>query len=84
MLKCTALFLKVFFVYHYPKPEEISKAQKEYIQSFIHNFESKLASNNYKDPYNGYRRYIDVESFVVFFILCNYNNIKNHDLQSSG
>tara|TARA_X000001036_G_scaffold95436_1_gene88099 strand:- start:1967 stop:3373 length:1407 start_codon:yes stop_codon:yes gene_type:complete len=65
---------KVFFVYHYPKPEEISKAQKEYIQSFIHNFESKLASNDYKDPYNGYRRYIDVESFVDFFILNELSN----------
>ena len=60
---------KIYFVYHYPKPEDISIEQKDFIRSLINEFEDVLISDNFNDRYNGYRRYIDIDSFVDYFIL---------------
>ena len=59
----------VHFVYSYPKPDEITEAQKIYIQSYIDAFEETLHGNEFKDWATGYRAYIDVESFRDYFIL---------------
>jgi hypothetical protein len=60
---------KIFYQYHYPKPDEIVEQQKNYIQDFIASFEAKMYSSEYADPVNGYSNYIDVPSFIDFFIL---------------
>ena len=60
---------RIFYQYHYPKPDDIVPEQKTYIQTTINQFESVLYSWNYADPLTGYRNYINVESFVDFFIL---------------
>jgi len=60
---------KTAFLYHYPKPNEITVEQKEYITDFIRNFEDLLKSENYNDPINGYEKYIDVQSFIDFMLL---------------
>ena len=65
---------KIYFVYHYPKPEDISIEQKDFIRSLINEFEDVLISDNFNDRYNGYRRYIDIDSFVDFFILNELSN----------
>ncbi len=65
---------KIHFLYHYPKPDEISLDQKSFIQNVIHQFEDALNKDNFQDPFNGYRRFIDVESFVDFFILNELSN----------
>ena len=54
--------------YHYPKPDEISSQQENYIQSFINEFESVMNSNNYNTD-DGYSQLIDVSSFIDFIIL---------------
>lgn len=59
----------IWYYYHYPKPDEITNAQKSYIQQFIHNFENVMASPSYQNPETGYHSIIDVESFVDFFIV---------------
>lgn len=61
--------LDVHFVYYYPKPEEIVLEQQTYIQNFMNNFESALYSTNFEDPLFGYRKYIDVPSFIDYFIV---------------
>jgi hypothetical protein len=43
--------------------------QKSYIQKYVGQFESALAGNNFSDPLLGYAKYIDVNSFVDFFIM---------------
>ena len=65
---------KIHFLYHYPKPDEISFDQKSFIQNIIHQFEDALNKDNFQDPFNGYRRFIDVDSFVDFFILNELSN----------
>ncbi len=59
----------VHYVYEYPKPEDIAPEQKSYIQTFIHQFETALYGEQFADPQSGYRKYIDVPSFIDFLIL---------------
>jgi hypothetical protein len=60
---------RIFYQYHYPDQDVIAPEQKAYIQNFIHSFESLMNNPNYANPQNGYSKYIDVDSFVDFFIL---------------
>jgi hypothetical protein len=59
----------VHFVYSYPKPDEITDAQKEYIQYYVNSFETVLHGGGFKHSQTGYAAYIDVESFSDYFIL---------------
>jgi hypothetical protein len=56
------------FHYHHPQKEDLLPVQKEYIKDFITQFETVLDGNLYLDPVQGYRRYIDMESFFDYFI----------------
>ncbi len=68
---------KTFFMYEYPKAKNITKSQARYIQQYVADFEKTLASDHYKDPENGYQKYIDIDSFVDYFILTEL--MQNHD-----
>lgn len=57
------------YVYHYPKPEDITREQRSYIRNWIGDFETTLAGEGYRDPATGYAAYLDVESFVDYFII---------------
>ena len=59
----------VSFLYHYPKADEIKSAQKTYIQTFISSFENTLYGNNFLDSSIGYKQYIDINSFVDYYLL---------------
>lgn len=61
--------LQVGLAYHYPKYDVITIQQKAYIASFINDFENALYSQNYTNPDSGYNKYIDVESFIDYFII---------------
>jgi subtilisin-like proprotein convertase family protein len=61
--------LDVRLVYHYPKPEDISAQQQAYIQSFINDFETALYSPNFTSLTDGYRKYMDTNSFIDYFII---------------
>ncbi len=65
---------RIRFLYEYPKAEEITTAQKSYIETYINDFENALASDNFTDPTTGYAAYIDVNSFIDFFILNELSN----------
>jgi spore coat protein CotH len=60
---------KIFFQYEEPKSEDIVSEQQQYIQQFIASFENVLAGDNFKDPVDGYAKYIDVDSFIDYFII---------------
>lgn len=66
-----------FFAYHYPKRDNILPVQKNYIRNRITAFESTLIGSQFKDPYTGYRKYIDVGSFIDYFLLVELS--KNTD-----
>ena len=57
------------FSYVDPKYEDLTPQQRYYIRSYITEFEYTLLGNNFKDPKSGYRNYIDVESFIDYFII---------------
>lgn len=57
------------FFYHYPRPDRITSTQRNYIQGWMRNFEDALAGDDFLDPNNGYRQYVDLESFVDFLII---------------
>ncbi|MCY7328366.1 MAG: CotH kinase family protein [Saprospiraceae bacterium] len=59
----------VHFVYFYPQPEDIVPAQAQYLQGFVHDFETALYGANFTDPAVGYAHYIDVASFIDYFIV---------------
>jgi hypothetical protein len=60
---------KVHYDYVFPKPEDIVPAQKTYIQNFIRDAEGSLYGPKFTDSSLGYRRYVDVPSFIDYFIL---------------
>ena len=59
----------VFIKYVYPKPEDITIQQKNYIISYVDSFENALLSPDF-DNYNaGFRQYAEPNSFIDFFII---------------
>jgi hypothetical protein len=60
---------KVFFEHVYPDDSTITTPQRSYIKNYIDNFEQVLLSPSFADPVNGYRKFINVTSFIDFFIL---------------
>jgi hypothetical protein len=62
------------FTYVYPKFDEIVSQQKSYIQDYLLMLENTLNGSSFKDPDNGYRKYMDVGSFVDFQIINELTN----------
>lgn len=59
----------VYFVYYDPKPYDLTSAQKTYLKNFVDSFENVLYGPDFKDKSKGYRAYLDVNSFVDYFLL---------------
>lgn len=59
----------IFYQYEYPNDVDIVPQQEAYIQAYIDSFETALAGPNFADTALGYAKYIDVNSFVDYFIL---------------
>lgn len=73
----------IHFLYESPDAETITAAQKDYIQRYINDFEDALQSENFTDANEGYKAYIDVDSFVDFFILTELgNNVDGYRLST--
>jgi hypothetical protein len=60
---------KVFYQYHYPKPDEITPEQKAYIRQFMDGFEAAIGGPGESGPDPGYTDVIDLDSFVDNFIV---------------
>ena len=61
--------MEINIMLEYPKKDDITTAQFEYIKNHFTNFEHTLNGPNFKDPTNGYAKYIDVNTFVDYFLL---------------
>jgi len=59
----------VNYVYFDPDPTDLVWQQKDYLKTAINSFESVLYSSNFKDKTNGYPAWIDVNSFLDYFIV---------------
>ena len=60
---------KTYFQYEYPKADEISYEQKNYIRNHMNMVENSIAGQDFKDPVKGYRKYIDTESLMDYIIM---------------
>ena len=60
---------ETYFLYEYPSRERINEAQKAYIQQYIADFEQALNREDFTNEPRLYEAYIDVTSFVDFFLL---------------
>jgi hypothetical protein len=58
-----------YFVYSDPKPDEIVAQQKKYIQGYVAKIDSILRTPKWADPNLGYGKYLDVASFIDYFIV---------------
>jgi hypothetical protein len=59
----------VHFLYEYPAAADILPVQKAYIASFVDSLEDALYSAGFADTATGYRKYMDVKSFIDYFIV---------------
>ena len=70
----------VFMKYEYPKADEITAGQKQYITAYIDSFERSLPGPGRSPAYNNY---IDVASFIDFFLVQEVaNNVDAYRLSS--
>lgn len=59
----------IHYQYHYPKEDEITADQRNYIENYITEFEQTLNGPNFTDPRDGYQKFINVNSFIDFSII---------------
>ncbi len=52
-----------------PDGLDVSPQQKAWIQKYMNDFEAALYGPNFRDPVNGYRKYIDVDAFIDHHLL---------------
>lgn len=50
-------------------PDAISDAQLAYISGYVNQMETALFSNDFADPEKGYAKYINVDSFIAWFLV---------------
>lgn len=60
---------KTEFQIEYPKYGIITQQQINYIKNYINNWEQKLMTENINDPKASFRNFMDMPSFVNYFIL---------------
>jgi len=58
-----------YYIINYPKPEQITNQQNDYIKSYIQDFEKMMQSSQYNDGITGYPSKIEVDTFVNFFLI---------------
>lgn len=64
----------IYFQYKSPDYEDMTEAQLQYIQNRIDQMEDALAADNYTDPVEGYRKYIDVTSFIDYQLAMEFGH----------
>jgi len=59
----------IHFIYEYPDEFTIQPAQKTYIAGYVDSLETALYGPDFADPATGYRKYLDVKSFIDYFLV---------------
>ncbi|MGY6560291.1 MAG: CotH kinase family protein [Nitritalea sp.] len=63
------MYRETYFLYDYPRRRNTIPAHDAYIQNYIHAFETALSSDDFSKNERSYLDYIEIESFVDYFIL---------------
>ena len=70
------------FSVKYPDDDDITSEQISYAKSYIAEVENTIYGSNFKDEENGYAKYLDVDSFIDYWIV--YEVMCNHELGNPG
>ncbi len=71
-----------YFFHSYPKPENITDAQHEYIKSVFFDFDAEAESHN-ESIVDGYPSIIDIPSFIDFMMIAEYtSNVDVYNLST--
>lgn len=62
-------YLETYFNYEYPSAEDITTAQKDYIEEYVYQFERALLEENIPGKESNYLKYIDLQSFLDYFLI---------------
>jgi hypothetical protein len=65
-------------------PEEPTAAQFSYVKKYFEDFEASLKSKNLTDPDKGYASYIDVQSFIDYYIVQELTKNVDGNLRKSS
>lgn len=65
-----------------PDEEDVTPAQISYIKNYVHEAAEALYGEDFKDPEKGYAKYLDVDSFVDYWIV--FEVMGNHELGNPG
>ncbi len=57
----------------HPGDDEITTQQHNYIRNYFNLMESSVFASNYTDPENGFRKYLDVTSFLKHFLIGEFS-----------
>ena len=57
----------------HPDEDDITDQQIEFIKSYFNKMETAVFSTNFKDETNGYRKYLDLDSFLRNFIVGEFS-----------
>jgi subtilisin-like proprotein convertase family protein len=60
---------EIRIVYGDPEGQDLHPKQKAYIRNYFNAFEKALYGNNFKDEMLGYRRYLDINSTLDYFLI---------------
>ncbi len=66
----------------YPDPEDLTDAQLSYIKQYIYDTAEALYGADFRDPKKGYAAYLDVDSFIDYWIV--FEVMVNHELGNPG
>jgi len=67
------------FTYVIPKYDEIVPSQISYLQNYLITLQNTLNGSSFKDPDIGFRKYLDINSFVDFQIINEFvNNVDGY------
>lgn len=56
----------------HPDEDDITQQQRSHIENFFNQMESAALGTNFKDPKNGFRKYIDMDSFIRNIIVGDF------------
>jgi subtilisin-like proprotein convertase family protein len=65
--------LPVEFKYVYPTIGNILNVQGNYIHTYVDSFENALNGPNFADPQTGYRKFVEIETFIDFLIVNEFS-----------
>lgn len=70
------------FSVSFPDDDELTPEGFTQAKDYIHNVMTVLYGENFADPATGYRAYLDVDSFIDYWII--YEVMTNHELNNPG